>query len=378
METLLDLDALSIEEAAGHLQAVENRRRKKTVAPAQDAGGQLLLTEEQWKARCKTSSGEKSGGRGSGGSGSGGGRGGGRGRGRGGGRGDAQTDSREKREDRGGSDRPSEKCCFCCGKPGHFARECRSKKKVGQAHLAQEEESTLMLIERGDFQFETTSREGGDISNPTALLSVTTPAMAAGVLGLSTATPSPVHLLEEKVFTHFSDEVKKESKRWVLDSGASNHMTGVRDAFAELDSNIRDTIKFGDGSVVEIEGVGTVIFICKNGEHRSLTGVYLIPKLTTNIVSLGQLDEIGYEIVIKGGVMRVRDEQMKLLAKVQRAPNRLYVLNMEVVQPVSLVARETECAWLWHTRFGHLNFRALRNLARGEMVRSLLEIEHVE
>jgi uncharacterized membrane protein YgcG len=106
METLLDLDALSIEEAAGHLQAVENRRRKKTVAPAQDAGGQLLLTEEQWKARCKTSSGEKSGGHGSGG---GGGRGGGRGRGRGGGRGGAQTDSREKREDRGGSDRPSEK-----------------------------------------------------------------------------------------------------------------------------------------------------------------------------------------------------------------------------------------------------------------------------
>jgi hypothetical protein len=236
---------------------------------------------------------------------------------------------------------------------------------VGQAHLAQEEESALMLIERGDFQFETTSREGGDISNPTALLSVTAPAMAAGVLGLSTATPSLVHLLEEKVFAHFSDEVKKESKRWVLDSGASNHMTGVRDAFAELDSNIRGTVKFGDGCVVEIEGVGTVIFICKNGEHRSLTGVYLIPKLTTNIVSLGQLDVIGYEIVIKGGVMRVRDEQMKLLAKVQRAPNRLYVLNMEVVQPVSLVARGTECAWLWHTRFGHLNFRALGNLARG-------------
>jgi hypothetical protein len=67
METLLDLDSLSIEEAVGHLQAVENRRKKKTSRPAKDGGGQLLLTAEQWKARYKASSGEKSNRRGSGG-----------------------------------------------------------------------------------------------------------------------------------------------------------------------------------------------------------------------------------------------------------------------------------------------------------------------
>jgi hypothetical protein len=64
------------------------------------------------------------------------------------------------------------------------------------------------------------------------------------------------------VFAHFSDE-EKESKRWVLDSGMSNHVTRVRDAFVELDSNVRGTVKFGDGSVVEIEGVGIVLFVCK-------------------------------------------------------------------------------------------------------------------
>jgi hypothetical protein len=67
METLLDLDSLSIEEAAGHLQAVENQRKKKTSRPAKDGGGELLLTAEQWKARYKASSGEKSSRRGSGG-----------------------------------------------------------------------------------------------------------------------------------------------------------------------------------------------------------------------------------------------------------------------------------------------------------------------
>jgi hypothetical protein len=50
METLLDLNSLSIEEAAGHLRAVEQRRKSST-PPVVDGGGCLLLTEEEWAAR---------------------------------------------------------------------------------------------------------------------------------------------------------------------------------------------------------------------------------------------------------------------------------------------------------------------------------------
>jgi hypothetical protein len=50
--------------------------------------------------------------------------------------------------------------------------------------------------------------------------------------------------------------------------------------------------------VVEIVEVGTVLSVCMTGNHQSLDGVYLIPKLTTNIISLGQLDEAGYEVSI--------------------------------------------------------------------------------
>jgi hypothetical protein len=35
----------------------------------------------------------------------------------------------------------------------------------------------------------------------------------------------PVHLVE-KVCAQFKNEVKKDAKRWVLDSRASNHMVG--------------------------------------------------------------------------------------------------------------------------------------------------------
>jgi hypothetical protein len=44
-----------------------------------------------------------------------------------------------------------------------------------------------------------------------------------------------VHLVEEKVFTQFSDAEKIECRRWVLDTGATNHMMGCRSAFFEFD-----------------------------------------------------------------------------------------------------------------------------------------------
>ena len=47
-----------------------------------------------------------------------------------------------------------------------------------------------------------------------------------------------------------------------MDSDASNHMTGSKEAFSELDGNMTDMVKFGDGSRVVIRGHGTIIFRC--------------------------------------------------------------------------------------------------------------------
>jgi hypothetical protein len=62
IEILLDLNAMSIEVATGHLCAVEERKKKPTSAAKE---GRLLLTEEEWMARLKAREGESSsGGRG--------------------------------------------------------------------------------------------------------------------------------------------------------------------------------------------------------------------------------------------------------------------------------------------------------------------------
>ena len=64
-------------------------------------------------------------------------------------------------------------------------------------------------------------------------------------------------------------------------------MTGRRELFSDLDTFVRGSVRFGDTSRVEIQGVGSIVFQGKTGEHRVLHGVYLIPALRNSIMSLG-------------------------------------------------------------------------------------------
>lgn len=140
-----------------------------------------------------------------------------------------------------------------------------------------------------------------------------------------------------------------------MNTGASNHMTENIGIFSELDRGITDTVKFGDGSLMYILERGTIIFSARRGSHRVLTKVYYIPRLRSNIISLGQLDEFGCQVLIDQGVLRVRNQQKGLLAKVCRSQNRLYKITLTIAQPVSLLARTNDNAWRWHERYGHLS-----------------------
>jgi hypothetical protein len=109
-----------------------------------------------------------------------------------------------------------------------------------------------------------------------------------------------------------------------------------------------------------------------------LAGVYLILWLTANIVSLDQLEEDGCQILLFGGFLKIWDRKGVLLAKVGHTVNRLYMLELNVVQPMCLATQGSSMAWRWHARYGHLNFRGLRQLAEGRLVDGLPQIDHVD
>ncbi|XP_009115282.1 uncharacterized protein LOC103840530 [Brassica rapa] len=102
-----------------------------------------------------------------------------------------------------------------------------------------------------------------------------------------------VFLNEDKVIPKTLEQSKREDGMWYLDNGASNHMTGERSYFSELNESIKGKVKFGDGSCVDINDKGSMLFEAKTGEHRFLTDIYYIPDLKSNILSLVQATEQG-------------------------------------------------------------------------------------
>jgi hypothetical protein len=113
---------------------------------------------------------------------------------------------------------------------------------------------------------------------------------------------------------------------WYLDTGTMNHMTGHGNVFSELDRAVQGTVKFGDGSIINICGKGTIIFSGCHDEHKVLTGVYWISRLKNSIISV--MDEGGACVLIEGGVLRVWDWRHRLLARVQRIENHMYRLEL--------------------------------------------------
>jgi len=61
-----------------------------------------------------------------------------------------------------------------------------------------------------------------------------------------------VNLDEPHAQVHPGRVGDEQEQRWYLDSGASNHMMGSKEAFSELDGNVIGMVTFGDGSRVAI------------------------------------------------------------------------------------------------------------------------------
>jgi hypothetical protein len=112
-------------------------------------------------------------------------------------------------------------------------------------------------------------------------------------------------------------------------------MTERAAAFSELDRAIHGTVRFGDDSVVPIQGRRIVTFTDKTSEQIKLAGVLYIPRLQNSIISLGQLDERGCKVEINKGVLRLWDHRCRLLVKIHRGKNRLYILRSNVADEVS-------------------------------------------
>eukprot|EP00253_Pinus_taeda_P009530 PITA_09530 len=174
---------------------------------------------------------------------------------------------------------------------------------------------------------------------------------------------------------------------WFLDSSCSNHMTGNIALFSALDKNMKSEVTLGTDSKVSVMGKGEVKIFTKQRERKTIADVYYVPRMRCNLLSIGQLVQKGYNVYFVNDVCTIMDipPSKRCIAEVKMTRNRMFPLRIraDLKNKIEIAAVTQEAFqsvpkdenWLWHLRFGHLNFGGLNLLSRKEMVKGLPLIE---
>ncbi|XP_013589050.1 PREDICTED: uncharacterized protein LOC106297332 [Brassica oleracea var. oleracea] len=217
LEQVLDLNSTGFKDIVGRLKAFEERVKDETQDEDQS---KLMFVKNDTQGRgSHNNSRGRSRGRGHGG------------RGRGRGRSNSSDGHNKGGEASDKTKKDYSKVKFWrCDKMGHFMSHCPTRPRE-EANLTETQEADALYIHE------------------------------------------VVFLNEERVFAKRFDECDGNTSIWYLDNGASNHMTGKREFFSNLDESIKGKVKFGDGSNVEIVGKDSITFFGKTGERRTLKDI---------------------------------------------------------------------------------------------------------
>lgn len=218
-----------------------------------------------------------------------------------------------KKSGKGGKHWKTKVKCYSCKKLGHFQRDCLEKK-----------------AERG-------------------------------------SSDQQAHLSADKevAFVGTADKVgAKKSQNWIIDSGASRHMTWDRahlEDYRALDSP--EMVRLGDNRTVEGEGIGNVRIrvVQENGSVQNVTlrDVLLVKQLAVNLVSVSATTNSGYTVSFSVDTCRILNKGGKPVCHGVKQGNLWKLLLCRVADSAALAHGGPTAADLWHQRLGHINEQAL-------------------
>jgi hypothetical protein len=162
-----------------------------------------------------------------------------------------------------------------------------------------------------------------------------------------------------------SGMVPLNENTWLIDSGASRHMTSIRNHlthFIEKETHIH--VVLGDDSRYNVRGVGTSTFQLDSDMQLKLEEVLYVLGMKRNLVSISALEDKGYKITFSEGKVLAwhKDSHINSSKVIDVRDNSLYKLTIKLVQ--SLLHDTISLSELWHRKLTHIHYRSLPTLKK--------------
>lgn len=153
---------------------------------------------------------------------------------------------------------------------------------------------------------------------------------------------------------------------WIIDSGATSHVTSDRNVFSELNVNHQEKIYMANGQRIAVEGIGTVRINAVNNNGKSVSikmqEVLYVPSINGSLLSVRKLVEKGFKVnFTPNGQCNIM--QRDIVAATAELRGNLYVLKE--ANRALLTTNEVhpkDCVHQWHARCGHRDLEVVKRL----------------
>jgi predicted aspartyl protease len=160
---------------------------------------------------------------------------------------------------------------------------------------------------------------------------------------------------------------------WLIDSGASRHMTSDCKNFSSMkEKETPRKVELGDKNSYAVKGIGQATIKIELGNSINLSNVLYVPGLKKNLVFISCLEEKGDRVAFVDRKVLVwsKHSNIENSRVIGTHEGRLYKLLGQNTQ--ALVHDEINPSDLWHRRYAHLHYQSLLSLK--EMVVGIPEL----